>query len=273
MSSLTRVAKEVANRAPGHLVPVNLTGVPVEIKPVILEINNLFDRLYQALEREKRFAADAAHELRTPLAALKTQAQVALVCDDEAERTKVLENVVAGVDRSSHIVQQLLTLSRIVPGATHIEGTGPVNLTKLSAEVIAQLAPTALQKGIDIELISNNDDIEITGNITALSILIRNLVDNAIKCTPEHGAITLSLFKHGEWACLEVADTGIGMAPEQIPHIFDRFYRVDKARSRKSGGTGLGLAIVKGIAEQHGGKVTVTSQPGKGSTFTVWLKL
>ena len=103
--------------------------------------------------------------------------------------------------------------------------------------------------------------------------MLGNLVDNAVKYTPEHGTITLSLFQDEEWVCLEVADTGIGIASEHQAHIFDRFYRVDKARSRISGGTGLGLAIVKGIAEQHGGKVTVSSEPGKGSTFTVWLKL
>ena len=103
--------------------------------------------------------------------------------------------------------------------------------------------------------------------------MLGNLIDNAIKYTPPGGTITLSLHREGNWANLEVSDTGIGIAPEHLAHIFDRFYRVDKARSRTSGGTGLGLAIVKGIAEQHGGRVTVTSEPGRGSTFTVWLKL
>jgi len=103
--------------------------------------------------------------------------------------------------------------------------------------------------------------------------LVWNLVSNAVKYTPDGGTITLSLFQEGDWARLEVTDTGIGIPPEHLPHIFDRFYRVDKARSRAGGGTGLGLAIVKGIAEQHGGRVSVISEPGKGSTFTVWLKL
>ena len=113
----------------------------------------------------------------------------------------------------------------------------------------------------------------IRGDTQRLKQLLGNLVDNAMRYTPEGGTISLSLFRGGEWACLEVTDTGVGVAPEHLPHIFDRFYRVDKARSRVSGGTGLGLAIVKGIAEQHRGKVTVSSEPGKGSTFTVWLKL
>ena len=106
-----------------------------------------------------------------------------------------------------------------------------------------------------------------------LKRMLANLIDNAIRYTPEDGTITLSLFRDDGWACLEVADNGIGIAPEHLPHIFDRFYRVDKARSRSKGGTGLGLAIVKRIAEQHGGKVTVASEPNEGSTFTVWLEL
>ncbi|MBT4512582.1 MAG: GHKL domain-containing protein [Chloroflexi bacterium] len=103
--------------------------------------------------------------------------------------------------------------------------------------------------------------------------MLANLVDNAINHTLEGGSITLSVFRDGDWARLEVADIGVGISHEHIPHLFDRFYRVDRARSKAGGGTGLGLAIVKGIAEQHGGKVTVESEPGKGSTFTVWLKL
>jgi signal transduction histidine kinase len=110
-------------------------------------------------------------------------------------------------------------------------------------------------------------------NERRLKQLLANLVDNAIKYTSEQGTITLSLFKDGEWARLEVADSGIGIAPEHLPHLFDRFYRVDAARSRASGGTGLGLAIVNEVAEQHGGKVSVASELGKGSTFSVRLKL
>ncbi|MFH1002826.1 MAG: ATP-binding protein, partial [Chloroflexota bacterium] len=120
--------------------------------------------------------------------------------------------------------------------------------------------------------IGRQEAISVPGNDLRLRQLLSNLVDNAIRYTPEDGTIRLSLFRSGPWACLEVADNGPGIAPEHLPHLFDRFYRVDRARSRASGGTGLGLTIVREIAEQHRGKVTVTSQPGKGSTFTVWLK-
>jgi len=121
--------------------------------------------------------------------------------------------------------------------------------------------------------IGRQEDLSVRRDAHTLKQLLGNLIDNAIRYTPEGGTITLSLFRDGDWACLEVAGIGIGIAPEHLPHIFDRFYRVGKACSRARGGSGLGLTIVKGIAEQHGGKVTVTSEPDKGSTFAVWLKL
>jgi two-component system phosphate regulon sensor histidine kinase PhoR len=122
-------------------------------------------------------------------------------------------------------------------------------------------------------VVGRQDDLWVKGDGHKLDQMINNLVSNAVKYTPDGGTITLSLSQEGDWARFEVTDTGIGISPEHLPHLFDRFYRVDKARSRAGGGTGLGLAIVKGIAEQHGGRVAVTSEPGKGSTFTVWLKL
>ena len=122
-------------------------------------------------------------------------------------------------------------------------------------------------------VVERQEDISIRGDTHRLKQLFTNLVDNAVKYTPDGGTITMSLFSKGDWACLEVADDGIGIAPEHLPHVFERFYMGEKARSRANGGSGLGLAIVKAIAEQHGGAVTVTSIPGKGSTFTAWLKL
>jgi len=121
--------------------------------------------------------------------------------------------------------------------------------------------------------VERREDVAVRGNAERLRRLAANLIDNAVRYTPDDGTITLSLFREDGWAVLQVADTGVGISAEHLPHIFDRFYRVDKARSRSKGGSGLGLAIVKGIAEQHGGRVEVTSQPGKGSIFTVRLKV
>jgi signal transduction histidine kinase len=145
-----------------------------------------------------------------------------------------------------------------------------VSLKKMVADEIKR---TVLLAGNHRIAIGRLEDISITGDSYKLNQVLSNLVDNAIKYTPDDGTITLSVFREGDWARLEVTDVGIGIAPDNLPHLFDRFYRVDKARSRVRGGTGLGLAIVKGIIEQHGGKVTVISELGKGSTFTVWLKL
>lgn len=248
LSSLNRIAKEVSNRAPNFLEPVETKGVPVEIKPVIGELNQLFVRLQHAFDREKRFAADAAHELRTPLAALKTQAQVALKTDDIEERQAALNNVIAGVDRSSHIVQQLLTLSRLVPEESHIEDMNDVDLVKMSAEIIAQLAPSALEKQIEIELQKEHDSIPVKGNITALSILIRNLVDNAIRYTPEGGHVNVAVESTEKAIILRVTDNGPGIPPELRARVFERFFRV---LGNKSPGSGLGLAIVQQIARLH----------------------
>ena len=139
--------------------------------------------------------------------------------------------------------------------------------------IIEELHRARILAGKRRIMADRQEDLTVTGDVYKLNQVLGNLVDNAIKYTTEDGTITLSVFQDDNWARLEVADTGIGIAPEYLPHLFDRFYRVDKARSRNRGGTGLGLAIVKGIVEQHGGKVTVASEAGKGSTFTVWLKL
>jgi two-component system, OmpR family, sensor histidine kinase QseC len=269
LDSLERVAEEVANRAPTHLEPVNLEEVPEEIKPVIDELNKLFYRLKEGFEREKRFAADAAHELRTPLAALKTQAQVALNSNDIEEKNQALQKLIASVNRSTHIVQQLLTLSRLVPdeGIAH-EGER-VNLPKLTREILAMLAPSAVEKHIELEFDSDNNIPEIHGNSTALGILIRNLVDNAIRYCNENGQIFVRLLKENNTIVLEVADNGPGIPKEFQARVFERFFRV---LGNKSTGSGLGLAIVQQICELHGGTVTLGA-PLTGSGLVVRISL
>jgi signal transduction histidine kinase len=168
----------------------------------------------------------------------------------------------------ARVVNDLLVLAETESGP--LEQQQMVSLK----DIILDAQDRALLLAGDRQIvIGRQDDLWVKGDGHKLEQLVGNLVGNAIKYTPDGGTITLSLFQEGDWARLDVADTGIGISPEHLPHIFDRFYRVDKARSRAGGGTGLGLAIVKGIVLQHGGKVEVTSEPGKGSTFTVWLKL
>lgn len=264
LASILRVTYEVSHRVPNYLEPVNAHTLPKEIKPLVIELNKLFHRLHQAIEREKRFAGDAAHELRTPLAALKTQAQVALKSDTEEERTKLFQNVITGVDRCTHIVQQLLTLSRLVPESNTLTDTCALDLAKLAAEIVAQIAPLALDKDIDIELISDEKEPPIvSGNITALSILIRNLVDNAIRYTAENGKVTVDVSVAGDdKVILKVIDNGPGIPAELRARVFERFFRV---LGNKSPGSGLGLAIVQQIAQLHNAQLRLgASQTGRG---------
>lgn len=262
LDSLDTVAKEVANRAPSHLQPVDMEGVPEEIKPVIDELNKLFLRLQQAFDREKRFAADAAHELKTPLAALKAHAQVALNTKDDNERKTALEKLITGVDRSAHIVQQLLTMSRLVPEASQIHDMDKINLSKLACDIVATLAPQAIEKQIEISLETGDNNSYINGNYTALSILVRNLVDNAIRYTPDKGKITVQVKQEKDRVYIIVEDNGPGIPAELRTRVFERFYRV---LGNKSPGSGLGLAIVQQIASLHNAKVKLaTPESGKG---------
>ncbi|KTD67371.1 MULTISPECIES: ATP-binding protein [Legionella] len=271
LDSLDKVAEEVANRAPSHLEPVDLHEVPEEIKPVIDELNKLFFRLKEGFEREKRFAADAAHELRTPLAALKTQAQVALHSNDIEEKNQALQKLIASVNRSTHIVQQLLTMSRLVPEAAHMEEKDEVNLSRLTREILAMLAPAAVEKQIDLEFESDEENLTIYGNSTALGILIRNLVDNAIRYCNEHGRIIVRLAKRQNEIMLEVSDNGPGIPSELQPRVFERFFRV---LGNKSPGSGLGLAIVQQIAELHGGRLMMdTPKEGTGLIVRFFLPI
>lgn len=254
--SLSKLAKQIANRAPTHLDPVDTDKIPTEIKPVVDEINNLLMRLQQGLEREKRFAADAAHELRTPLAALKTQAQVALKTQDPKERNLALRNLIHGVNRSSRIVQQLLTLSRLVPEASPITDHENVKIAKLASEIIAQIAPSAIEKNIDISLDCSDDQIIVHGNPTALSILIRNLIDNAVRYTGHGGQVTVNITTTNKHIIFQVADTGPGIPIELRSRVFERFFRV---LGNQSPGSGLGLAIVQQIATLHHATVNLTN--------------
>lgn len=248
LNSIKFVANEVSRRAPTNLDPVGLESrVPVEIKPLVDELNRLFRRLEEAFEREKRFAGDAAHELRTPLAALKTQAQVALKSSDITKQKNILQNVVVGVDRCSHVVEQLLVLSRLVPEASVFDEAIEFDLSKLAAEIIAQIAHLAFEKNLDIALISH-EPVMMVGNPTAIGILIRNLVDNAIRYIPEHGTVEVFVEKKLNGALLKVVDNGPGIPPELYTRIFERFYRV---LGHKTTGSGLGLAIVQQIANFH----------------------
>ncbi|MBA4697233.1 MAG: sensor histidine kinase N-terminal domain-containing protein [Legionella sp.] len=257
LASLDRVAQEVANRAPSHLEPVNLEEVPEEIKPVIDELNKLFARLKDGFEREKRFAGDAAHELRTPLAALKAQAQVALNSHDLEAKNRALEKLIVSVNRTAHIIQQLLTMSRLVPESATINDVHKVDIVKLTREVLAMLAPHAVKKNIELEFDYAQSSFNFSANPTALSILIRNLVDNAIRYSYEHGTVSVNIYLKNRELVLDVRDTGPGIPVELQGRVFERFFRVI---GHSTQGSGLGLAIVKQIVDLHGGRIELHPQ-------------
>jgi two-component system, OmpR family, sensor histidine kinase QseC len=256
LSSLARVTQEVSNRAPSHLEPVDIAVIPEEIKPLVDELNRLFFRLKEGFEREKRFAADAAHELKTPLAALKTQAQVALNSTNIDDKNAALEKLISSVNRSAHIVQQLLTMSKLVPESASMNNLDKVNLARVTREILALLAPIAIEKHIELAFEPGKHISTFPGNATAIGILIRNLVDNAIRYCKPKGHVIVRVYQQNHEVVLEVQDNGPGIPEELKPRVFERFFRVI---GNKSPGSGLGLAIVQQIATLHHARVILES--------------
>lgn len=265
LKSLDGVAQEVANRAPSHLEPVNITEAPDEIKPLVDELNKLFFRLKEGFEREKRFTADAAHELRTPLAALKTQAQVALNSNNIDEKNQALQKLISSVNRSTHVVQQLLIMSKLVPEAASMNELDEVHLEKVTREILAMLAPAAIEKAIELEFEPADSTPLFLGNSTAIGILVRNLVDNAIRYSEPNGCVMVRVYQQKHEIVLDVRDNGPGIPVELQPRVFQRFFRV---LGNKSPGSGLGLAIVQQICVLHNARVILES-PKKGTGLIV----
>ena len=251
-----RVAEEVVRRDPQHLDSMDVGPVPTEIRPLVEGLNKLFDRLRSALETERRFTDDAAHELRTPLAALKTQAQVALRATDDREKTQALNNVVNSVDRSTHLVEQMLILARLDPSAS-MPAREPINLHDLTAEVVAQLVPSAMKLNTDIEITGSEDTI-VYSDPVSLSIMIRNLADNAIRYSKSNGEVVINIDSiNPDEVVLSVSDSGPGIEPELQSRVFDRFYRVT---GNAATGCGLGLSIVKRVADLNNLRVELTNK-------------
>lgn len=255
LDTLKRVATEVRSREPTNLRPVDIESVPSEIEPLVVELNSLFLRLHDTFERNKRFTADAAHELKTPLAALSTQVQVALRAETPEDRNQALLKVLSGVNRSTHVVQQLLTLSRMDPEAG-INDPSQINLARQASDVAALLAPEAIAKNIDLELSTPESQATIWGNATAISILLRNVMDNAIRYTQEGGQVMINVHENEKSVTLTVADNGPGIPDELRERVFERFFRV---MGTQSTGSGLGLGIVLQITKLHNANIELNT--------------
>lgn len=266
LKPLQRTIVEVKARALEHLTPINTESVPVEVKPLVEEINSLLSRLEETYAREKRFTADAAHELRTPLAALKTQAQVAQHAHDEAAHQIALDKITQCVDRCARVVTQLLTLSNLRPDEP-LQDIQTVDLSQLATDIISEIATTAVHKHINISFDASNTPALVNGNPTLLQVLMRNLIDNAIRYTPERGSVHVmtQINPQTQQVIFCVEDNGPGVPEELYDRIFDRFYR---QLGNAAQGSGLGLSIVQQIVALHGAQIKV-SKPLKHNGLNV----
>lgn len=247
---------------------VGYSGPRDEIGELAMTFDHMLRHLDRVFQSQRNFITDASHELRGPLTVIRGNLDLLKRNMNEEDRLESLKAIERESKRMSKIVDDLLLLAEVESGPVARREDAALN--EILSEEVERAQALAGKRKI---IVDRREHLVVKGDTQRLRQVFSNLVDNAIKYTHQDGTIRLSLFRDDLWARLEVSDTGIGISPEHLPNIFDRFYQVDKARSRGSGGTGLGLAIVKGIVEQHGGNITVTSEPGKGSTFTVRLKL
>ena len=265
---MTRLARRISAEDLGQRL--NLRSRDDEVGRLARTFDEMIARLDNAFRRQRQFTADASHELRTPLTAIKGQIDVALQRRrDPAAYRQVLQVVNEEVDRMMRLVGSLLTLARADAGQIPLAFEA-VRLADVVGAAVEQVRPVASERGIELELVSS-PAVTLRADEDLLLQLLLNLLDNAIKYTPAGGHVDVGWNVSAGQVELWVRDTGIGIASEHVPHIFDRFYRVDKARSRAEGRAGLGLAISRWIAEAHGGSISVESAPGQGTTFRVVL--
>jgi signal transduction histidine kinase len=260
---LRRVAVEVQRRNVDSLTPIAAERLPREVAPLVNELNRLLARLHAAFQAQRAFVADAAHELRSPLTAVRLQLQLLDRAPDDAARTEARANLGAAVERAIHLVEQLLTLARNEPRAV-TAGLAAIALDQAAADGIADTHALALDRHIDLAL--EAEPVTVQGDREALRALVRNLVDNAVRYTPPGGRVRVRTRAGAGDPVLEVADSGPGIPPGERERIFDRFYR---RTGTASDGSGLGLAIIKAIADRHDAQVSLGEAKEGGLQVTV----
>jgi len=262
---LEHLAGAIRRRRPDSLEPLAAGDLPEEVVPLVSELNSLLVRLGGAIETQRRFTEDAAHELRSPLTALQLQIQLVERARSPEELREALDALRSGAKRASHLVEQLLTMARLEPEAARA-APSEVALEEVAASVLEDLEPLAEAKGVELRP-RRIETARVAGQPDALRTLARNLVDNAIRYTPQGGRIEVSVFVDGDRPALEVTDSGPGIPPEERERVFDRFYRLPGAGAQ---GSGLGLAIVRQIADAHRAEVSLgEAGHGKGLRATV----
>jgi signal transduction histidine kinase len=261
---LQRLTADVQRRDMRSMAPLARDDLPSEIEPLVAELNRLLARLSDAFTVQQDFISDAAHELRSPLTALRLQLQLLDRATDDAGKFEARHRLGEGVERAIHLVEQLLTLARSDPP----QQRDPIEAIDLAAATAQGLTDTHLlanARGIDLGLTAL-PPVPIRGDAESIRALVRNLVDNAVRYTPPGGSVQVRCTSSAEGALLEVTDTGPGIAPADRERVFDRFYR--RAAAQESG-TGLGLAIVKAIAQRHGARVSLEDARGGGLRVAV----
>jgi two-component system OmpR family sensor kinase len=247
LAPVARLRAQMAARKADELAPLNEHGLPVEIQPLIQELNLLFDRLRQAFDSQRVFVADAAHEMRSPLAALKIQLQGLQRAGDDPTRELQIRRLAAGIERASHLVDQLLVLARQEASVAEGVALEPTDLAQAGFLALSDTVASAQARQIDLG-VHRAVSVMLPGHPESLRILVRNLLDNGVKYTPAGGTVDLSIHPTSDGALVTVEDSGPGVPAPDRARVLDRFYRASGAGST---GSGLGLAIVKAIAEMH----------------------
>jgi two-component system, OmpR family, sensor kinase len=266
LKPLEAMHREISERGVLSLHALETRDLPEEIAPVAAALNELLAGLDAALTAQRRFTADAAHELRTPLTALKLQVQLLQRSPEPTEHRLALAQLEAGVDRASHLVEQLLRMARLAPEARH-EPFAQVRLDELAKRVVADHSSQAEARNIDLGA-GECEAVEVSGQVDSLRVMLSNLVDNAVRYTPLGGRVDVEVRREGNKASITVSDTGPGIPAEERERVFDRFYRLAGA---DISGNGLGLAIVREVVSLHGGHIRLDDRPGGGLRVSVRL--
>lgn len=256
--SLQRLATSIGQRSPDRLDPIALSGVPSEIQPIIEQTNRLLQRVADSIDQERRFTADAAHEIRTPLAVIRTYAQVAAAATAPEERARALTSMVQASDRATHLLGQLLTMARLDNDALTRDFV-TCDLRRIAVDVIAEITPNALEKHVEV-MLDEGAPAWVRGEPALLAVLLRNLIDNAIRYSPAETFVAVTIKAVDGKIRLVVSDQGPGIPEHERERVLSRFTRL---AGNAASGSGLGLSIVQRIAQLHGATLTLQDGPGE----------
>ncbi len=271
VGEIARAAQSISEHELSKRLPILQTGD--ELQSLSETLNEMFGRLERAFTRVTQFTADASHELRTPVALMRTRTEIALRKErSEADYRETIVRIHQELERTSALIENLMTLARADSGSEAMQ-VASTNLNEVLLEISEAARLLAQGKSIHYEQRLPETPLHVKGNAPSLRRLFLILIDNAVKYTPREGRISVVLDASDGAAVTEIRDTGVGISPSDLPHIFERFYRADASRSRGSGGTGLGLSIAQWVVEAHQGKISVASKVGEGCVFRVQIPL